>query len=239
MKMQRLPQAEFVLDFFNYLSGELIMPRCPGQDMRYWKPTDIFEIECFNCGTKIEFWKDEPFRMCRGCGKENRNPRIDLGCAKWCKYADECLGKNAAQPTSPVSPLIDRLELLLEGYFTGKQDKIKIAHRMLGLCEKFTQAGNVDPCVLQAGAVLAGTLFDSDFNTVNFSDFNAMLQRAGIEDSVGQRICRLVASVLSNICDDSEESKALNDIVGLEKINLGRQYTFKTELGRKLASKKI
>ena len=70
------------------------MPRCPGQDMRYWKPEDIFEIKCYSCGTKIEFWKDEPMRICKSCQKENRNPRIDLGCAKWCKFANECLGKN-------------------------------------------------------------------------------------------------------------------------------------------------
>jgi len=68
------------------------MTRCPGQDQRYWTADDIFDVPCPHCSFVIEFWKDEPFRICRECQKEVRNPRIDLGCAKWCKFADECLG---------------------------------------------------------------------------------------------------------------------------------------------------
>jgi predicted amidophosphoribosyltransferase len=67
-------------------------PRCPGQDMRSWKPEDIFEVACPSCGDEIEFWKDEPVRVCAKCGREIRNPRMDLGCAKWCKSAEQCLG---------------------------------------------------------------------------------------------------------------------------------------------------
>ncbi|MCK4763436.1 MAG: hypothetical protein KAW12_14650 [Candidatus Aminicenantes bacterium] len=68
-------------------------PRCPGQDQRYWKPGDIFDVKCPNCGTEIEFWKDEPRHYCPGCEKPVRNPKIDTGCAEWCKYADECIGE--------------------------------------------------------------------------------------------------------------------------------------------------
>ena len=67
--------------------------RCPGQDMRYWKPEDIFDITCPHCGTDIEFWKDDPVRVCSKCNKEVRNPKINLSCAEWCKSADDCLEK--------------------------------------------------------------------------------------------------------------------------------------------------
>ena len=66
--------------------------KCPGQDMQRWTFDDIFEVQCPHCKKSIEFWKDEPVLICPGCKKEVRNPRLDLGCAKWCKYADECLG---------------------------------------------------------------------------------------------------------------------------------------------------
>lgn len=214
------------------------MPRCPGQDMRYWKPEDIFEVACFNCGVQIEFWKDEPFRVCKSCSKEVRNPRIDLGCAKWCKYADECLGKNAAQPTTPVAPLIDRLELLLEGYFTGSPERIKTARRLLDHCEKFTQSHNVDPCRLQAGAMLVGALFTSTLPNIKWEDFKAMLHRAGIEQTIAEQICTLSEHVLSETMDNTEEYKALSDILGIEKVRLGQSYTFKTEVGAKIARKK-
>jgi len=65
--------------------------RCPGQDMRFWKPGDIFEAECPKCGGKVEFFKDEVRRKCR-CGHEIVNPKMDLGCAEWCQYAEQCIG---------------------------------------------------------------------------------------------------------------------------------------------------
>ena len=64
--------------------------QCPGQDQRYWKPEDILYCPCPHCRHEIEFWKDEPLRVCPGCKREVPNPRIDLGCAKWCTYAKEC-----------------------------------------------------------------------------------------------------------------------------------------------------
>jgi hypothetical protein len=68
----------------------MAIPHCPGQDMRFWKPKDIFDVRCPYCGAEIEFWKDDPLRYCPGCGETVSNPRIDLGCAKWCKYVKEC-----------------------------------------------------------------------------------------------------------------------------------------------------
>ena len=68
------------------------MFKCPGQDQRFWKPDDIFDIECPGCGIAIEFWKDEPRLKCPRCKCFVANPRLDLGCAKWCTHAAQCLG---------------------------------------------------------------------------------------------------------------------------------------------------
>ncbi|HOE64911.1 MAG TPA: hypothetical protein PLO62_00155 [Candidatus Hydrogenedentes bacterium] len=73
-------------------------PRCPGQDQRYWKPEDIFMLGCPWCGAEIEFWKDEPVRVCRACARQVRNPRMDMGCAAWCASADQCLGVERHPP---------------------------------------------------------------------------------------------------------------------------------------------
>ena len=48
--------------------------RCPGQDQRYWTPKDIATVRCPACGRSIEIWKDEPMRICPGCGAKVRNP---------------------------------------------------------------------------------------------------------------------------------------------------------------------
>jgi hypothetical protein len=77
--------------------------RCPGQDQRYWTPKDIATIHCPACRREVEVWKDEPMRVCAGCGAKVRNPNLDLGCAEWCKYAEECLAglKEDSPPETP------------------------------------------------------------------------------------------------------------------------------------------
>jgi len=66
--------------------------RCPGQSPRSWKASDVTEFACPSCGKPVEFWKDEPMRACPGCGCDVRNPKMSLGCAEWCKFADKCMG---------------------------------------------------------------------------------------------------------------------------------------------------
>ena len=77
------------------------MNKCPGQDQRFWKPEDIFEVRCPACGCKVEFFKDEPKLKCRGCGQMVVNPKIESGCAKWCKYAEQCLSDFVKKENSP------------------------------------------------------------------------------------------------------------------------------------------
>ena len=65
--------------------------RCPGQDMRFWKHDAIFDVSCPTCGEAVEFFKDESHRHCKKCRRRVRNPRLDLGCAEYCQYAEQCL----------------------------------------------------------------------------------------------------------------------------------------------------
>ena len=70
--------------------------RCPGVAMSHWKPSDIFDVPCPRCGASVEFFKDEPALPCPSCRVEVRNPRINPGCAEWCRYAKERLGETPA-----------------------------------------------------------------------------------------------------------------------------------------------
>lgn len=67
--------------------------KCPGQDMRNWKPGDIFDVDCPHCGNKVEFFKDETTRRCSVCKNKVVNPRMNLGCAGYCQFAEQCLGE--------------------------------------------------------------------------------------------------------------------------------------------------
>ncbi|MEJ5301287.1 MAG: hypothetical protein WHS38_09895 [Thermodesulforhabdaceae bacterium] len=66
--------------------------KCPGQDSRFWGTEAIFEAPCPQCGTIVEFFKDEPSRRCSRCGFRFVNPKMDFGCAAYCRFAEECLG---------------------------------------------------------------------------------------------------------------------------------------------------
>jgi len=72
--------------------------RCPGQDKRFWRPEDIFEVRCPFCDKRIEFWKDDVRITCERCGNDVPNPRLNLSCAKWCKFAEQCVGKPVEEP---------------------------------------------------------------------------------------------------------------------------------------------
>jgi len=81
--------------------------KCPGQDTQHWKPGDIFEAPCPNCGRALEFFKDDATRRCRGCGAKVPNPKLDFGCAEHCAFADQCLagisGDGRSQPSDSAA----------------------------------------------------------------------------------------------------------------------------------------
>jgi hypothetical protein len=64
------------------------MLRCPGGDRL--RPEDVFEVPC-ECGQRVEFFRDDRARPCPGCGQRLANPRLDEGCAAWCRHGRECL----------------------------------------------------------------------------------------------------------------------------------------------------
>lgn len=96
------------------------IPQCPGQSQQQWKPEDIFDLPCPICGSDIEFWKDDVTRTCSLCEQVIPNPRLDLGCAQWCRYAKECLSQVAEEKTHIINHLGE-----------GLQEAIRLAHEAL------------------------------------------------------------------------------------------------------------
>ncbi|MHB8902477.1 MAG: hypothetical protein ACYC6Y_27260 [Thermoguttaceae bacterium] len=47
----------------------------------------------------MEFFKDEALRRCGRCRHLFPNPKISLGCAQWCDYAEQCVGSKAERST--------------------------------------------------------------------------------------------------------------------------------------------
>lgn len=234
--------------------------RCPGQDMRYWKPEDIFEIKCPYCGKPIEFFKDEPLRICPGCKEQIRNPKINLGCAKWCKFAKECLGPLADQLLGEAS-VCDKLIVEMKKVFGGDLRRIDHALRVLEFAEEILKTEPGDQLVVRAAAILHDIGIheaERKYNSAagNYQEIEGppiaakILETLGIEQKISEHVCQIIGSHHSAKNIDTPEFRIVWDADWL--VNIPEEYPdasqeklqqlitqiFKTTAGRNLAIKK-
>jgi len=225
------------------------MARCPGQDQRFWKPEDIFEVKCPVCETSVEFWKDEPQVKCPGCKHEIVNPKLDLGCAQWCQYAEECLGMvNKQEHTVLSNKLIECLRQIAGSDRNVIRDSLEI----LRYAERILVNEGGDPLVIKAAAIFSqvfkphrrenensGAHIDVN-GGVNIRD---ILTTYGVPNEIIDSICRILNACHSDKRMDSIEFNILWDARRLAQLQqptgignkTGGEISWKTETGKKLA----
>ncbi len=231
------------------------MVRCPGQDQRFWKPEDIFEVECSGCGKTVEFFKDEPKLKCRGCGKIVANPKIDLGCAEWCQYAEQCLGINTV---SGLQAVRDKLVYEMEKYFAGDHRRIEHSMAVLDYAEQIQEDEGGDPLVVKAAAILHdigipeserkhGSSAGKYQEIEGPSIAEEMLSQFDIPEEVVDHIKNIVGNHHSAKDIDTEEFRIVWDAdwlvnipdefpdAGEEELQKIIDKTFKTDKGREIA----
>jgi putative nucleotidyltransferase with HDIG domain len=178
------------------------MVRCPGQDQRFWKPEDIFEVKCPACGGSVEFFKDEPKLKCRKCGQLVDNPKIDLGCAEWCQYAEKCLG---VSPGGELSIIADKLKDEMKEVFGGDGKLIEHTLSVLRYAEQIQAAEGGDLLVVKAAAILhdigilqAESKYDSSAGKyqelIGPSVAAEILERHNVPEEAIEHICKIIAS---------------------------------------------
>lgn len=137
--------------------------KCPGQDPRYWTGDVVSDVPCPHCGQSVEFFRDESSARCPRCGNRFRNPNLDLACAQWCAYAEQCLGyapeRSAAATTArgPQDALAGRLIRAAKEAF--ERDPNRLAHSLLVFQharELLSKEGGDPRVVLAAGLLLEG-----------------------------------------------------------------------------------
>ncbi len=129
--------------------------KCPGQDTRYWKPGDIFDAACPECGGAIEFFKDDAVRTCRGCGRRVANPSMDFGCAAYCKFADQCLKELPPEALAQQKHLFaERVACEMRRYFGSDMKRIRHAESVAGLAGDIAGGEGADMAVVLAAAYL-------------------------------------------------------------------------------------
>lgn len=232
-------------------------PRCPGQDQRFWKPEDIFCVNCPDCGAEIEFWKDEPFHYCRKCTREVRNPRLNFGCAKWCKFAKECLG---GLPDNPdlVVPIRDRLIAAMKEVFGTDQRRIDHALKVLEYVEAIAKEEGGSAIIVKAAAILHDIGIQEAERkhgsaAGNFQELEGppiarrIMEKMRLEEDIVAAVCTIIAHHHNGACD-TPEFAIIWDADWL--VNLGDEFPladaaererqisrlFRTGAGRRLAT---
>lgn len=129
--------------------------KCPGQDTQLWKPGDIFEAPCPDCGRIIEFFKDDTSRLCKGCGTRVLNPRLDFGCAAYCAFADQCLRELPPEALAQRANIFkDRVACEMRRYFGPDQRRIRHAERVAKVAEQILEHEPGDYAVVMTAAYL-------------------------------------------------------------------------------------
>jgi len=238
------------------------MAKCPGQDQRYWKPEDIFEANCPNCSAAIEFWKDEPKRKCPECAQPVWNPKIDLGCANWCKHADQCLGDLMRNKDAEI--LSDKLIEDMKHIFGPDQKRIDHALEVLSYAEQIQHEEGGDLKIIKSAAILhdigihqaekkhgssAGKYQQIEGPPIA----TEILNKYGLEQEIIEKVCLIIAnhhSAKDARINDTIEFKIIWDAdwlvniadeypnVKIEKLSQIVEKVFKTAKGRQLGMDK-
>jgi len=232
------------------------MFRCPGQDQRFWKPEDIFEVSCPCCGKAVEFFKDEPQLKCHNCGQAVPNPKIDLGCAEWCEHAEQCLGLSVARESKILK---HRLIEEMKKVFGNDSKRIKHALEVLGYAERIQGEEGGDPLVVRAAAILhdigiieAERKYGSPAGKYQEIEgppiAKAILLKYHLDNDKIEHICRIIANHHSAAEIDTVEFRCIWDadhlvnirdelsLLDKKKLSSLVERVFKTKKGKQIVS---
>jgi hypothetical protein len=199
--------------------------KCPGQDSRYWGPEAIFEAGCPKCGGAVEFFKDESSARCRKCGAKVLNPKMEFGCAAYCRFAAQCLGREMSPElaTERTVLLRDRLAVEVKKFLGRDFKRIGWVLKVVNYARKIQRSEGGDPAVVAMAACLSGIAGGSfagpppwahGFSPGDIAAAESILRRIGAPED----LAREVIAILNNLDaagrrDDSRECKSVRDAV--------------------------
>ena len=235
--------------------------KCPGQDSRNWKPGDIFDMPCPRCGAVVEFFKDEPLRRCRSCGHRFVNPKMDFGCASYCKFAEQCLGDMPPELLTKRKDLLkDRVAVEMKRYFRNDFRRIGHATKVARYADRIVEEAGGDRAVVLCAAYLhdIGILEAERKHASTAARYQEeegpavardILERLGADDDLVEEVCDIVGHHHHPRPEETASFKAVYDADLLvnraerqkeEPAKPGRlegwiEKAFLTEAGRKMA----
>lgn len=206
--------------------------KCPGQDSRNWKPGDIFDKPCPKCGSAVEFFKDEPVRRCKNCGHRFVNPKMDFGCAAYCRFAEQCLGDMPPELIAKRKDLLkDRVAVETKRYFKSDFKRIGHATKVARYAERIARDEGADLAVVLCAAYLHDIGIKEaerkhKSTAARYQEEEGppvareILERLGAEEDLVEEVCDIVAHHHHPRPDETVNFKSLYDadlIVNMEE----------------------
>ncbi len=239
--------------------------QCPGQDSRYWDGAAVFEAECTKCGHIVEFFKDDSTRKCSNCGNKMINPKMDLGCASYCPYAEQCLGSMPPELLAKKKELlVERVPIEMKRYFESDFKRIGHATKVARYAEKICKEEEPHPVV----TTLAAYLHDIGIKEAERKHGSAsaehqheegppvareILEKLGAEEGIIAEVCDIIGHHHTPRQEETANFKVIYDadlIVNLEEKqkespspheHLAKviEKSFLTQCGRDMAEKAL
>ncbi|MBN2468492.1 MAG: HD domain-containing protein [Deltaproteobacteria bacterium] len=209
--------------------------KCPGQDTRYWKGDAVVEVPCPQCGKKEELFKDEPVRTCTDCGHRIVHPNLDVSCAAYCRFAEQCLGGLSPEILAQRRELLkDRVATEMKRYFGPDERRIDHALKVARYAEKIATREQGDVAVVLTAAYLhdigiseAERKYESTASHFHETEgppvARDILKRAGVDPELVEKVCEIIARHHHPENHETVEFKAVHDadlLVNLEEENI-------------------
>jgi hypothetical protein len=223
-----------------------MVSKCPGQDTQFWGPRDIYSIDCPKCGKPVEFFKDDIRRRCQKCGHLFLNPKLDLGCSKWCQFAEQCIGTMSKEEFKEV------ILLAIKDYLDGDKERIKHSLMVLDFVERILEEEKGNPKVAIAAAALydigtkavgekpeGGRRIEEELDSI--STARGILDRSGAGKEVIEAVCSILEKRENFRSRDDLDSRIVHDARRLATLrgDSVASTTFLTPTGRRIAEQSI
>jgi hypothetical protein len=233
--------------------------RCPGQNTLFWKPDDIYDVTCPSCGAPVEFWKDDSKRSCK-CGHRFLNPKRDLGCLEYCKYAEQCM-PDMFQGENLKALYRDRLLVGAKIAFRPEDARLERSQEIAEVAEEILDGEGGQPKVVFAATILGDLVLNSQpqgghgVSSKQGESPTAIVTKVladlGTEKEVIDHVCRIIedrakgkspADVNHRIVSDAWmvadllEKKTLLEEEAIERLIENKVHT---ETGKRLARERL
>ena len=198
--------------------------KCPGQDMQFWKPGDIYEVDCPGCGRTVEFFKDDTARRCGHCGHRFANPKMDFGCAAYCPYAEQCIGDLPPEVAAQQENLLkDKVAIAVKQHYGRDFRSIGHASRVARYAEQLAREENAGLAVV----LTAAYLLDVDQGQAQTDSETAVargiLERVKARAELADQVCELIAHRHQSANHASVEARIIHDADLLARIEEQRR----------------